>query len=716
MKKEYDVIIAGAGPAGWVAAVAAARQKVETLLIERYGFVGGLATAGLVGPFMRWFNKKEELVQGIFKEFIDRMKIYNGIIGGCFDPEVYKKVALEMILESRAKILFHSYLAGVKIKNNLIKDIKVLNKNGFEKYKAKIFIDATGDGDLAYLSGVPFEIGRKSDGLTQSLTLMFQVGGVDFEKAERYYLENKDNFIVWSDDPNDTYFKTGIFCRAGFFRQLHRYQDEGKIDKSVKNIFFIMIPRKGYVVFNTTNVIELSGIKAEDLTKSEIIGRRQVWQVMNLLKELPGFENSYLVQTATQIGVRETRRILGEYVFTGDDVKQGATFMDVIARANYGIDIHDPKGEEQKDDGAQPEERVYEIPYGSLVPWKIDNLLIAGRCISSTHEGQSAIRIQPTCMAMGEAAGVAASICVLDNVIPRKINMSLLQSTLIKEGANLGQRIKRAAIDQLLLEDELRKVGIKQGDVVIVHSSLKSVGNVTGGAETVIKAFQKVLTEKGTLVLPTFTFSLIQWAKEPFNKNTTPSRVGIITEIFRQMDGVSRNNHPTHSIAAWGALKDELIQTDLTAPPCGIGSVFEKLFNLNAKILMLGTRQDTNTMLHFCEKKAGLKYINIPFSTDREHEIALMKDGEAIKEVIISEVPGCSRGFNKSEKYLRKAGIIKDVWIGEARSQLLEAKPLVKEMVKILKRHPDLLLCEEFDCGICPRRRAAIHSCPDKHD
>ncbi len=711
MRKDYDVVIVGGGPAGWVAAVAAARQKADTLLIERYGFAGGLATAGLVGPFMRWYNKKEDLVKGIFKEFIDRMKGLDGIIGGCFDPEVYKKVALEMLLESRVKLLFHSYLSDVKVKENLIKSIKILNKNGYEKYSGEIYIDTTGDGDLAYLAGVPYEVGRKQDGLTQSLTLMFQVGGVDFEKAENYYLENKDNFIVWTDDPNDTYFKTGIFARAGFFKQLHQYQNEGKIDKAVKNIFFLMLPRKGYVVFNTTNVIELSGIKAEDLTKAEIIARRQVWQVMNLLKILPGFEKSYLVQTANQIGIRETRRILGEYVFTGDDVKNGATFADVIARANYGIDIHDPKGEECKDDGTQQEEMVYEIPYGSLVPWKIDNLLVAGRCISSTHEGQSAIRIQPTCMAMGEAAGVAASICVFDKVVPRKINMNTLQSTLIKEGVNLGNRIKRPVIEQLLIEDELKKIGIKQGDTLIVHSSLKSIGNVAGGAETVIRALQNVLTDKGTLIMPTFSFSLIQWSKEPFETEKTPSRVGAITDIFRKMEGVKRSNHPTHSIAVWGKLKDELTIPVLDAPPCGLGSPFEKLYNLNAKILMLGTHQDTNTMLHFCEKAANLNYIDIPFSPDKEFETARIKENEIIKEINIKEVPGCSRGFNKVEKPLKRMGIIKDVWIGEARSQILESKKLVKAMNKILRRHPDILLCEEFDCSICIRRRAALHCC-----
>lgn len=715
MKKNHDVIIAGAGPAGWVAAVAAGRQKVETLLIERYGFVGGLATAGLVGPFMRWFNSSEQLVKGIFGEFLERMKMQGGLIGGCFDPETYKKVSLEMLLESRVKLLFHSYLQDVKVKNDLIKEIKVLNKSGLEKYCGEIYIDATGDGDLAYLAGVPFEVGRKSDGLTQSLTLMFQVGGVDFAKAERHYLQNKENFIIWSNDPNEDYFHTGIFCRAGFFKELHKYQDEDKIDKAVKNIFFIMIPRNGYVVFNTTNVVELSGIKSDDLTKAEIIGRRQVWQIMNLLKILPGFENSYLVQTASQIGVRETRRILGEYVYTGEDIKHGATFPDVIARGNYGIDIHDPKGADQKDDGAQPAEVTYDIPYRSLIPWKIENLLVAGRCVSSTHEGQSALRIQPTCMAMGEAAGVAASICVLDKVSPRKMDVAFLQTTLLKDDVNLGARVKRSKIEGLLIEDELKKIGIKPGDLLVVHSSLKSLGNVEGGAETVIRSIQNVLTESGTLVMPAFTFSLVQWAKEPFDKISSPSRVGAITEAFRKMPGVVRNNHPTHSVAAWGALKDEIIDIALEAPACGAGSVFEKLFKKNAKILMLGTRQDTNTMLHYCETAAGLKYINVSFSEDKEFETALMKDGETVRHLQIKEVPGCSRGFNKAEKVLRKAGVLKDVWIGEARSQFLEAKPMVKAMIKALKRRPDLLLCEEFDCGICSRRRANLHICKDKH-
>jgi hypothetical protein len=273
--------------------------------------------------------------------------------------------------------------------------------------------------------------------LTQAMTLMFQVGGVDMAKVEQYYLESGDEFLRWGDEKRENYFTTGVLSRAGFFSALRKAQEEGRIDKSIKYLFFISQPTPGTVVFNTTNVLELGALDSESLTRAEIIARRQVWQVIDVLRELPGFEQSYLVQTAAQIGVRESRRIMGEYVFTGDDVQRGSKFADAIARGNYGIDIHDPKGDEGNQLSAMPEDLTYDIPYRSLVPLEIENLLVAGRCVSATHEGQSAIRIQPICMAMGEAAGTAATLCVQMDSSPRRLDITLLQKQLIYQGANL---------------------------------------------------------------------------------------------------------------------------------------------------------------------------------------------------------------------------------------------------------------------------------------
>lgn len=436
-RRKPEIVIAGGGPAGWVAAVAAARNGARVVLAEQYGFLGGLATMGLVGPFMRYATNEEQLIQGIFQDFCERLTRVSGFKHSSFDPEKYKRVAQEMILEAGVELLLHAYLIKARVKDRKIRHITVLTKGGQLKLAASLFIDATGDGDLAALAGAPYEVGRASDGLTQAMTLMFVVGGVDCSHVEDYLLHHPEEYIHWPDTDAVAYSETGVLCRAGFFSAVRRAHDAGRLDRAVQNLFFISLPVDNMVVFNTTNVLELNPLDAFDLTRAEIIARKQVWQIMDLLAELPGFEKAYLVATAPHIGVRESRRILGEYVFTGDDVLQGRKFPDVIARGNYGIDIHDPKGEPSRLEHP-PEHLAYDIPYRILVPREIDNLLVAGRSVSSTHEGQSAIRIQPICMAMGEAAGTAAALCLKLHSTPRSLDVGQLQKQLRTQGANLG--------------------------------------------------------------------------------------------------------------------------------------------------------------------------------------------------------------------------------------------------------------------------------------
>jgi ribulose 1,5-bisphosphate synthetase/thiazole synthase len=436
-RRKPQIVIAGGGPAGWVAAVAAARNGARVLLAEQYGFLGGLATMGLVGPFMRYAAKEEQLIQGIFQEFCQRLARLGGLRHASFDQEKYKRVAQEMVLEAGVELLLHAYLIKAHVKDRTIKHITVMTKGGPLKLSGRIFIDATGDGDLAAMAGAPYEVGRPSDGLTQAMTLMFVVGGVDCERVEDHLVSHPEEYIHWPDEQTIAYNETGVLCRAGFFSAVRKAHEEGHLDRAIQHLFFISLPLEDMVVFNTTNVLQLNPLDPWDLSKAEIIARQQVWQIMRLLQKLPGFEKAYLIATAPHIGVRESRRILGEYVFTGDDVLQGRRFSDVIARGNYGIDIHDPEGKPSKVE-YPPEQLSYDIPYRILVPREIENLLVAGRSVSSTHEGQSAIRIQPICMAMGEAAGTAAALCLKLNATPRSLNVGELQKQLRSQGANLG--------------------------------------------------------------------------------------------------------------------------------------------------------------------------------------------------------------------------------------------------------------------------------------
>ena len=441
----YDVVVAGGGVAGVAAAVSAARLGVNTLLVERYGFLGGLSTAGLVNPFMSSSTSKgEPLVAGFYRDICDRMTSLGGMRGRAFDPETMKYVAQEMVLEAGAHLLLHTWVTGARVVGNTLAGIEVLTKSGTVDIDARIIIDATGDGDIAAMAGAPFEMGDPENGLTQAMTLMFTVGGVDIRKALVYAMNNPEEmrFPKPRSEAEIEHLLEQAVGIAGFYNQVEEARKKGEFPLPQDLVFFIAMPTPNAVVVNTTHIGGLDGTKSEDLTLGEIEGRRQAMALMRFFRKyVPGFESAYIIQTAAQIGVRETRRIMGEYVFCAEDVVSGRKFPDPVLRSAYPVDIHCSKGKgyARADDGKQPlappSGDWYEVPYRSLVPLKIDNLLIAGRCLSSTHEGQAAVRIMPNCMALGQAAGVAAALCVNEGVVPRHLEYSHLREYLLEQGA-----------------------------------------------------------------------------------------------------------------------------------------------------------------------------------------------------------------------------------------------------------------------------------------
>jgi len=410
---EHDVIVAGGGTAGIAAAVAAARNGADTILIERYGFLGGTMTAGLVNPFMTFHAGKEQIIKGIFQEIIDRLKDTGGYDEKtkAFDSEIMKLVLDQMIKEADVKLLLHTYITDALVtKENIIKGIEAYNKSGRQVVLGKVIIDATGDGDVAVMAGAPYEKGREEDGLTQPMTLNFRMGGVDVERMPSREKINK------------------LFEEA---------KAKGEIKIPRENVLYFPTTRRGEIHFNTTRIVKVDGTKADDLTYAEIEGRRQMAELIKFLKEkVPGFENAYLLMSAVQVGVRETRRIIGEYVLTGEDVIKARKFSDVIARGSYPIDIHSPTGEGTVIKRLPPGES-YDIPYRCIVPKKVENLLIAGRCISCTHEAQAAIRVIPIVVAIGQAAGTAAALAAKLHASLREMNVPLLQEALKKQGAIL---------------------------------------------------------------------------------------------------------------------------------------------------------------------------------------------------------------------------------------------------------------------------------------
>lgn len=443
--KETDVLVAGGGVAGIAAAAASARLGARTLLVERYGFLGGWGTAALVGPFMPWTSSTgEPLVAGVFQELLDRLEAVGGRQGPSFDPNALAYVAQEMVLESGAEMLLHAWVRGAKVTDGALTAAELDTKGGTEIIRAKRFVDCTGDGDLAIAAGARFRQGRESDGLTQAATLMFDLGGVDLRKTIEFIRTHPDQmrFPKLPPDADVDALLSGAFSAAGFYDLVSQAKEAGEYPIPGELVFFITRPRRGEVVVNTTHVGKLDCTTSEDLTSGEIEGRRQMMALVAFFRKyVPGFEECWLLRAPAQIGVRETRRIIGEYVFDWPDVEQARKFPDAIARLAYPVDIHDPagsgytRGEEQRRTIVPPAGDWYEIPYRCLVPLGVENLLVAGRCISSTHEGQAAIRIMPCCAAMGQAAGAASALSLRAGVTPRRLDTEVLKSALRAQGA-----------------------------------------------------------------------------------------------------------------------------------------------------------------------------------------------------------------------------------------------------------------------------------------
>ncbi len=442
----YDVIVAGGGLSGISAAIGSARLGARTLLIERYGFLGGLATAGLVNPFMSWQTSTgKPLVGGIFTELCERMDSMDGMLGGAFDPEIMKYVTQEMVLESGAELLQHSAVIDVHVDKNKISRLSVEEKSGICDLRSKIVIDATGDADVAAMAGVDYELGDPATGATQAMTLMFTLGDVDIRKSLVYAMENPAEMRFpkpTSDHEIDKMLESAVGI-AGFYAKVEEARSKREFPLQQDMVFFISLPMPRQVIVNTTHIGNVDGTSSEDLTRAEVEGRRQAISLVKFFREyIPGFENTYLLQTAAQVGIRETRRITGEYIFSAQDVIAARKFPDAVLRSAYPVDVHTAskgytRGEERQPPSAPPPGDWYEVPYRCLLPKTIDNLLVAGRCISASHEGQGAVRIMPNCIALGQAAGTAAALSLQERVMPRQLNPVLLKSILVKNGALL---------------------------------------------------------------------------------------------------------------------------------------------------------------------------------------------------------------------------------------------------------------------------------------
>lgn len=425
LKTKYDVIITGAGIAGVSAAIKAGSMGASVLLIEHYGFVGGMSTAGMVSPFMNHKIDGKPLVNGVFRDIEKGMRADGGMIDNGFLANSFRSVVQELLAKNNVTVILHSGVLAVNRDSNKIISLDIWHNNKILKVEGEVFIDTSGDAHLVYLGNFGWVKGDEISGHLQALTLFFRMGGIDMRKVADYAKAHPEDFMEWMEFDFDF---SKILSVAGFYSFIKQAHSLGKLPEEIEYIFFTTLPDSGEGSFNTSNVLGLDGSTSYDLTQAELIGRNQVDAVVRLLQdEVPGFERSYIVETAVQVGVRETRRAIGDYVVTGDDIKKGARFADAVARGCYGIDIHGQKGEDSRmehlDSGV-----YYEIPLRALIVKDADNLMVAGRNVSATREGHSALRIMPTSSAMGEACGAIAALATRDNFNIRDVHYNEIKN------------------------------------------------------------------------------------------------------------------------------------------------------------------------------------------------------------------------------------------------------------------------------------------------
>jgi hypothetical protein len=438
-KIEADVVVVGGGPAGIAAAIASGRQGVKTVLIERYGFVGGMSTAAMVYPWMTFHTDSgEQVIKGIAQEIVDRLQERGGSPGHLRDtvgfvrtltpyhPEIYQVVAADMLREAGVTLLLHSFVDDVAVSDGVIEGVYVTNKSGRTLVRGAVFVDTSGDADVAKLSGAETLQGRDGDNQSQPMTMKFRMRGVDLAQIKAYMLQHPEEF--YSKTPIAELEDLPLTGVSGFYSH---WRNSG-VPINRDQVLFFAGPADDEVLINCTRVQGLDATSAEDLTLAEQEGRKQVLMMAEFLqRDVPGFQRASISAVAPQIGIRESRRIVGHYLLTKDDVVQGRKFGDVIARSGYPIDIHDPSGKGVtasfiSGDGA------YDIPYGCLLSMNVPNLLAAGRCISTSHEALATTRLTPSCMATGQAAGTAAAISVKNGVTPGKLDIASLQEELRK--------------------------------------------------------------------------------------------------------------------------------------------------------------------------------------------------------------------------------------------------------------------------------------------
>jgi hypothetical protein len=449
----YDVVVVGGGVSGSVAAIAAARVGVKVLVIEEQGFLGGSLTAMGVGPMMSFHNPAgRQIVRGIPDELIERLKARGASLGHIPDTTIYcstvtpfeaeeLKIELEtMLVEAGGDYVYHTQVAEVERHGNVISSVTVCNKRGLTRFHANVFVDATGDGDVAARAGVPFQAGRQGDGALQPMTMNLKLGNVDIVAIRQYAIDHPDDFLFHPVGTEEALRRLRISPRvslAGFLKAWSEARARGEVDVPRDQVLFFETPTPGVVIVNTSRVTGLDPTDPFQLSRAESIGRKQCVQIFDFLRHhAVGFRNAIRMDTAAKIGVRESRHIEGRYIITADDVLTGRAFPDCVALGGYPIDIHSPGDIATRTMHLEPDTK-YQIPLRALEPQGLDNLVIVGRCISATHEAAAAFRVTPISMAIGQAGGVAAAESARSEESVARVPFERIRSRLLEQKAFL---------------------------------------------------------------------------------------------------------------------------------------------------------------------------------------------------------------------------------------------------------------------------------------
>jgi hypothetical protein len=448
-----DVVVAGGGTAGIVAAVASARMGAGTLLVEQSGGLGGTSTRGLMNCFVTFHDAAgRQAVRGIAQEIVDRLVRAGGsaghtrdTMGECvtrvlFDPAVLEHVLFEMAAEAGVELLLNTAVVDVLTEGSRLIGLVIHNKGGLQIVTCRACVDASGDGDVAAAAGAPYD--KSPPAQMQPITLMFRLGGVDVLEWSRFLRTRPKDFEL-THIPDDVLAEGLGILSLTYHEPFRDAVRRGELPDGISGEQVWLLcsrdeARSGVVTVNGTRAEGLDGTDPRDLTRAAMLTRRQAAGLTAWLRAgMPGFARCYIHSTAQHLGVRETRRIRGEYVLTRDDVLGAVTFADAVAKGATPIDIHGgeaAKGENYWIKTAEAGILAYDVPYRSLLPLDVEGVLVAGRCISSTHDAHGATRMQPVAMATGQAAGTAAALAARLGIAPRALDVTALQDALVRAG------------------------------------------------------------------------------------------------------------------------------------------------------------------------------------------------------------------------------------------------------------------------------------------